>query len=141
MSYDVPITITQQVTNSISRKVDDEIYKAVLNIGVDVDRDELLRALNYDRQQYQKGYDDRDSELVHCEECIFHVDELFCKSGEEEITVAEDICVFWGNMAHTTPRGFCHNGDRRTAARWDSLEKHGPMRVAGFKFTEAEDDY
>ena len=28
------------------------------SVGYDVDRDEMIKALNYDRNQYQKGYED-----------------------------------------------------------------------------------
>lgn len=35
-----------------------EILKAVKRVGVNVDKDELLKALEYDRGQYEKGYAD-----------------------------------------------------------------------------------
>lgn len=35
-----------------------EILKAVQNVGVFVDKDELLKALAYDRGQYEKGFAD-----------------------------------------------------------------------------------
>ena len=38
--------------------IDGEIVKAVWRYGVEVDKEELLRALQYDRDQYQKGYAD-----------------------------------------------------------------------------------
>lgn len=37
---------------------EDEIFRAVQNVGVVVDKEELIRALAYDRGQYQKGYMD-----------------------------------------------------------------------------------
>ena len=36
-----------------------------------VDKEELLKALSYDRNQYQKGYSDRDSEIVRCKNCYY----------------------------------------------------------------------
>lgn len=36
---------------------EDGVMKAIAEVGVDVDKEELIRALKYDRQQYQKGYD------------------------------------------------------------------------------------
>ena len=50
-------------------RMEGEILKAVQKIGVYVDKDELLKALQYDRNQYQKGYDDRGSEIVRCKDC------------------------------------------------------------------------
>ena len=34
------------------------IVKCCMNMGVTVDRDELIKALQYDRGQYEKGFDD-----------------------------------------------------------------------------------
>lgn len=38
--------------------VDKLILEAVQEVGVVVDKDELIKAINYDRQQYEKGYAD-----------------------------------------------------------------------------------
>lgn len=35
-----------------------DILRAVQKYGINVDKEELLRALQYDRNQYEKGYDD-----------------------------------------------------------------------------------
>lgn len=66
MSYQSPIDL---IVSQMNMRIEGEIYKAVQNIGIDVDKDELIRALQYDREQYQKGYADRDSEIVRCKDC------------------------------------------------------------------------
>ena len=71
MSYQSPIEIFQTQMRS---QIEDEIYKAVMKVDVNVDKNELLKALQYDRGQYQKGYADRDSEIVRCNQCK-HYDE------------------------------------------------------------------
>lgn len=53
--YVSPINIIQ---GELNVQVENEIIKAVREIGVDVDKDELIKALKYDREQYQKGYED-----------------------------------------------------------------------------------
>ena len=53
--YESPIKI---ITGNIQTQIDDEIYRAVQNVGINVDREELLKALEYDRGQYEKGFDD-----------------------------------------------------------------------------------
>lgn len=53
--YESPIEI---ITGNIQTQIDDEIYRAVQNVGINVDREELLKALEYDRGQYEKGFDD-----------------------------------------------------------------------------------
>ena len=55
MSYKSPIEVFQ---TQLRTEMDGEILKAVHEVGVLVDKDELLKALKYDREQYIKGYDD-----------------------------------------------------------------------------------
>ncbi|MBQ7975952.1 MAG: hypothetical protein IJ300_09740 [Clostridia bacterium] len=60
--YKSPIdVITSQVDNAImqmKKQQEDYIFQAISNVGVNVDKDELIRALQYDRGQYEKGYRD-----------------------------------------------------------------------------------
>lgn len=42
----------------VERKQEGEILKAVQNVGVNVDKEELIKALAYDRDQYNKGFRD-----------------------------------------------------------------------------------
>ena len=53
--YESPIKI---ITGKIQTQIDDEIYRAVQNVGINVDREELLKALEYDRGQYENGFED-----------------------------------------------------------------------------------
>ena len=61
--YESPIMILQdQIATDFARKIDEEtgkaIYEATQRIGINVDDNELLKALRYDRGQYDKGYND-----------------------------------------------------------------------------------
>lgn len=63
--YKSPIKIyTDNIIESIKSKFDKECMKAVVNVGIDVDKDELIKALKYDRNQYEKGYQDCINERV-----------------------------------------------------------------------------
>lgn len=53
--WESPINILQK---KIVTEIEGDILKAVHEYGVVVDKDELLKALNYDRGQYDKGYAD-----------------------------------------------------------------------------------
>lgn len=53
--YESPIDV---IYKDIVINVEDEIFKAVQNINIVVDRDELLKALKYDRDSYLKGFED-----------------------------------------------------------------------------------
>ena len=68
MSYESPIDI---IKTQMRFQMEGEIMRAVQNVGVNVDKDELLRALKYDRQQYEKGYKDRDDAIIRCGQCEF----------------------------------------------------------------------
>lgn len=57
--YNSPIdTIVTQIQMQHKAQLENDIFKAVQNVGVNVDKDELLKALQYDRGQYDKGYKD-----------------------------------------------------------------------------------
>lgn len=57
--YKSPIEIlTTDIQTQIDKGLEEEVFKAVVSVGINVDKEELLRALQYDRSQYQKGYFD-----------------------------------------------------------------------------------
>ena len=39
-------------------EVENEVWKQIMRVGVSVNKEELIRALNYDRDQYNAGYKD-----------------------------------------------------------------------------------
>lgn len=76
--YESPVKIFESAIDSLSKSIVKDKEEAIVlaihqQLGVDVDRGELLRALQYDRFQYDKGYADgrRDAmnDLVRCEDC------------------------------------------------------------------------
>ena len=60
MSYESPITaIYEQISNQINQDFEDRIMAEVkMKVDVNVDKEELIKALNYDRGQYEKGKED-----------------------------------------------------------------------------------
>lgn len=60
--YNSPIELFQEDMNV---ELEGTILKAVANVGVNVNKEELLKALNYDRKQYEKGYKDAMHEVKH----------------------------------------------------------------------------
>lgn len=57
--YESPIEIIQRdIANGIQAKMENDICNVICSYGINVNRDELIKALNYDRQQYEKGYRD-----------------------------------------------------------------------------------
>ena len=58
-NYKSPINMwITKAQEDFERKVDEQVYKEVINVGISVDKKELLKALEYDRNQYEKGFKD-----------------------------------------------------------------------------------
>lgn len=54
-NYESPIT---QILGEMQTEYENHVLKAVQNVGIHVNREELVKALAYDRGQYVKGYKD-----------------------------------------------------------------------------------
>ena len=55
--YNSPITIAiREYENTFNEVVESEIIRAANKVAVCVDKEELIKALNYDRNQYDRGY-------------------------------------------------------------------------------------
>lgn len=55
MNYKSPI---EAIWKEAQLRFEDGVYQAVQGVDIHVDRDELIKALQYDRQQYEKGWHD-----------------------------------------------------------------------------------
>lgn len=53
--YTSPIELTQ---GDFYMQQDEGIYRAIYELGIVVDKDELIKALRYDREQYVRGFVD-----------------------------------------------------------------------------------
>lgn len=57
-------TMVDEISNQLKKEQDDYIMECIHKIGFDVSKEELVKALNYDRQQYELGYSDRQGEII-----------------------------------------------------------------------------
>ena len=68
--------ITDDIIKDLVQKQDEWLVEAVHRVGFNIDKDELVKALAYDRHQYEQGYSDgrraRDSEIVRCKDCKYY---------------------------------------------------------------------
>lgn len=64
--YESPINLTysEPIYEEVTNHLNETIYQAVASVGVDVNREELIKALAYDRRQYEKGYADGKKEYA-----------------------------------------------------------------------------
>lgn len=53
--YESPVDI---ITKQMNIQMDDQIMNAIQEVGIIVYKDELIKAINYDRDQYNKGFKD-----------------------------------------------------------------------------------
>lgn len=107
--YESPIDLyISDIHNQIVAQQDEQIYQAVVHFFPDVKRDELLKALRYDREQYDKGYADgmRDAmaELVRCKDC---------KDAGERVGDESVLCRSAGCLMGLD--AFCSYGERKEA--------------------------
>ena len=59
MSYESPITkYVDRMIKDIVEKEDGYLLEEVRKVGFNIDKDELAKALQYDRKQYEKGFSD-----------------------------------------------------------------------------------
>lgn len=61
--YKSPIEL---IVSDVQMKLEDSICEAVQNVGINVDKGELIKALEYDREQYKKGYEDALKQYGEC---------------------------------------------------------------------------
>lgn len=78
--YESPITMyMSDIQREINRQTEEESMVVVeQSIGFDVNKEELLKALQYDREQYEKGYKDgKENALEGVSELIAYYDYRF----------------------------------------------------------------
>ena len=108
-SYESPI---QVVCREMQNTFDSDVMKAVLSYGISVDKDELIRALQYDRDQYEKGFADgvranlgEDvAPVVRCKDCQYY------DGGE---CVNPNVYMSDGAHLYMSQDDFCSYGERR----------------------------
>ena len=101
--YESPIKVFQ---SNLEMQFEGEILKAVQQADITVNRDELIRALRYDREQYQKGFDDARKNavpVVRCKDC-----EYFGINDENV-----PYCLNRFGLDDPEPNGFCHYGRKK----------------------------
>lgn len=63
--YQSPISqIYKDVEYKFKEDMENKIMEAVHHFGISIDKEELIKALQYDRNQYEKGYSDGRASIV-----------------------------------------------------------------------------
>lgn len=92
MSYESPIDI---IYGDMQTKLEGDVFKAIQNYNIEVNKDELLKALAYDRNQYHEGwldgYAQAAEDIVRCKDCKWH-EEDFCTNFNVFGFEGDDYC-------------------------------------------------
>ena len=93
--YVSPIVVA--VMKDIETKCEEGIFRATQNLGVDIDKEELIKALKYDRNQYQKGFNDAKQQLErHAHWCYRSTNRFY-------------ECSYCGNITYSSEDKYCSN--------------------------------
>lgn len=115
--YDSPFVLNvSDITTQIARNTDEMCWQAIQRVGIDVDKDKLLAALNRDSERYREaykngyatGYETRDEEIIKCKDCKHgkkhNIDIIECmKAVDYNLEPREFHHKNW----------FCADGERR----------------------------
>ena len=109
MAYESPIKMfSEQIIQSLYEEEEKTVVKCVQKFFPEVDKDELKRALEYDRGQYEKGYSVGKlaamDEIVRCNQCRFTE-----RDGTDDAAI---YCQKWDRW-EMPPDGYCWLGKRR----------------------------
>jgi hypothetical protein len=111
--YKSPIDIIEK---QMHMEFDDCIWKTVQDYAVSVDKEELIKALRYDRDQYEKGYADgkRDAfdKLTRCKDCDYCHE--YTKWNGEDYLGCNRLAEFCGGqIVEVDAYDFCSYMNRR----------------------------
>lgn len=99
-NYESPIKLFE---DKVEVFIEDEIVKAVQKVGIKVDKDELFKALEYDREQYNKGY--HDAQPIEAQWEDVHVFEVVGTAIDRLQSTYCPVC----HRYHTTPYVYSYN--------------------------------
>lgn len=116
--YESPIKILH---NAMMRDYEEGVVKAVLHYDIQVDKDELLRALQYDRGQYDKGF--ADGKAAAMDELVrewIPVTERLPQCGER-VLITEGNAVFEASLSISHKWVRCGIGWTEGVTHWMPL--------------------
>lgn len=97
--YESPVELfdVASYTKKVNEEIDNYIYEYIVKLGINVNKEELIKALQYDRAQYEKGYKDGRGTIC-CANCN-------CKYNDYKGRCTCDNLKFsWGHI-HTVNDG------------------------------------
>lgn len=110
--YESPVQLKfNEIKTELIKKENEMIVQAVQEVVPNVTEEELVKALRYDRGQYEKGFLDgrqaRDAEIVRCKDCEWWKTNFFWNGKEVKVCVKEPY------EPVRREDYFCADGERR----------------------------
>ena len=105
--WESPIKITENIKRQMDMEIENGIMTAVREIGIVVNKEELLKALQYDRGQYEKGYQDGVTDTNVDGKWILCSEKMPDKEYELYWTTHEDGSIVL--HGYTKKNGFIYN--------------------------------
>ena len=107
-AYKSPIeTIWSDIEHECAEHFEQMVLTAVQNVGIRVNKEELVKALAYDRDQYRKGWEDRDSEIVRCKDCRYN----YGNAEDREYNPNDIVCTYFETDGMDAS-DYCSYGER-----------------------------
>ena len=104
--YAPPVSLN---LNDFQYDIGDSVVRYIAKMGIQVNQEELLRALKYDREQYKAGYEAGFADgfvetlhIVRCWQCIFYDPEN-----------SSNWCGHPKGLSNPVESDFCSYGQRR----------------------------
>lgn len=100
----------KQIADDIDMAMEGEIMRVVKRYGFDVDKEELTKALAYDRGQYDKGYDDGYADGYA--KAIAELKQRFRNEYEEMMELEMEDCINWADWLDATAEQILADGKK-----------------------------
>lgn len=94
MAYESPIEIIPKIQARIEEDFKNNVVRAVQSYGINVNKDELMKALAYDRNQYNKGFTDARLQYARPSGKWIMEDEIYLIRYCSECRTANGIMAF-----------------------------------------------
>ena len=124
--WESPVTIvTENILNAVAdvnEAMDGKVMEAIVKVGIEVNKDELVKAMQYDRDQYEKGYRNGYNASYTADKWI-SVEDRLPENGKKVLV------FFAGDYLIITSNDMWFNHWRKSATHWMPLSK--PPKLKG----------
>lgn len=142
--YKSPIDI---IYGQMETQLEGTVLKAVQKVGVNVDKEELIRALQYDRDQYHKGYSDGKADSREFASDVAYQFGYYCQNGGRLhithgglSTLEEAFDILGWENPHAVPECECEIDGCHEHATCGAKTNDGYKRMCGRHCRERRTD-